>query len=430
MHNDIQSSQLRTVASITMGQSPSSLLISNNEVGTPFLQGNAEFGSLTPHHTLYCTHPKKLCSPGDILISVRAPVGALNKADRAYCIGRGLAAIRFTKVLPRYGWHSLNYHARKLHTIAQGSTFEAINKFDLQSLSITRPADLEQRFISDILDTIDEQIQQTKQLITKLKLLRDGLLHKLLTCGIDEHGQLRDPIANPEQFKDSLIGRIPREWETEKLKKFYAIPARSGLYKSSRYYGRGTLMIHMPQMFRGSTVDPSDAARVEVTSSEYDRFNLTVDDLVFARRSLSFDGAGRCSLIPELSEATTFESSIIRVRLSKDRIQPAFVNQFLNSGIGFRLRTPLIRQVAASGVSAEDIASIPIPYPSLEEQEQILSILRTVDTNTHTEEIHLNKLKLYKTGLMHDLLTGKVRVAEKQEEIESCSEEQHPPDYS
>ena len=79
--------QLDQLASFEMGQSPDSKFVIESDEGIPFLQGCAEFGAITPTSVVNCTHPKKACQPGDILISVRAPVGVLNKADREYCIG-------------------------------------------------------------------------------------------------------------------------------------------------------------------------------------------------------------------------------------------------------------------------------------------------------------------------------------------------------
>ncbi|KAB8317308.1 hypothetical protein SD81_018535 [Tolypothrix campylonemoides VB511288] len=291
-----------------------------------------------------------------------------------------------------------------------GGNREGLNYQQLRAFLIPFPPPHERACIAEILDTVDDAIARTSSLITKLKQIKAGLLHDLLTRGLDENGHLRDPEAHPEEFKDSLLGRIPKDWEVGKLSDFYAIPARNGLYKPAKFYGRGALMIHMPQMFRGLTIDVSDAARVEVNPNELERYRLEPGDLVFARRSLNLEGAGRCSLVSELPEATTFESSIIRVRLSTDKLRPIFANHFLNSDAGFRLRLPLIRQVAVSGVSSEDIASIPVPCPQPKEQDAIVKIISSHNSRIRKEEAYLNKLKLQKQGLMHDLLTGKVRV--------------------
>ena len=269
----------------------------------------------------------------------------------------------------------------------------------------------EQRRIAKILDTIDKGIQETEALILKLKAMKQGLLYDLLTRGLDENGKLRDPKAHPEQFKDSpLLGTAPLSWRIQKLQHFYDEPSVNGLYKPKKYYGHGPLMIHMPQMFRGLIIDTSDAARVEVNSAEIDRYGLRNGDLVFARRSLNLEGAGRCTLVNNLTETTTFESSIIRVRIRQEELLPEFVNYFLNSAIGFRLRLPLIRQVAVSGVSSGDIASIPIPCPSINEQERIIQIIEVQVSRIRNEGQYRDKLKLQKKGLMHDLLTGKVKV--------------------
>src|SRR5690606_32360514 len=73
----------------------------------------------------------------------------------------------------------------------------------------------EQRAIAAILDAMDEAIRRTEALVAKLEKVKAALLHDLLTRGLDEHGQLRDPLRHPEQFKDSELGRIPREWEVK-----------------------------------------------------------------------------------------------------------------------------------------------------------------------------------------------------------------------
>lgn len=179
----------------------------------PFLQGNAEFGTVFPNAQFYCSQPKKLCKPGDVLISVRAPVGDLNKADQTYVIGRGLAAVRFTDIPSDFGWHLLNYWAKDLDSVAQGTTFRAISKGDLDALEVRLPPLPEQRRIAEILDTADAAIRETERVIAKLRQVKQGLLHDLLTRGLDAHGHLRDPDTRPEQFKDSSLGWIPREWE-------------------------------------------------------------------------------------------------------------------------------------------------------------------------------------------------------------------------
>ncbi len=92
-----------------------------------------------------------------------------------------------------------------------------ISSSTLREFAVPLPPLPEQRRIAEILDTLDEAIRKTEQVIAKLQQMKQGLLHDLLTRGIDENGELRDPERHPEQFKDSPLGRIPREWEVAPL---------------------------------------------------------------------------------------------------------------------------------------------------------------------------------------------------------------------
>ncbi len=87
----------------------------------------------------------------------------------------------------------------------------------LLNTEVCIPSLPDQSRIAAVLDTLDEAIAKTEAVIAKLKQLRTGLLQDLLTRGLDEHGQLRDPIAHPEQFQDSPLGRIPKDWRVCKL---------------------------------------------------------------------------------------------------------------------------------------------------------------------------------------------------------------------
>ena len=89
--------------------------------------------------------------------------------------------------------------------------------------------------IAAVLETVDEAIAKTEAVIAKLKQVRAGLLHDLLTRGLDENGQLRDPVAHPEQFQDSPLGRIPREWEIEPVEDNSAL-SRHPEPKLASYY--------------------------------------------------------------------------------------------------------------------------------------------------------------------------------------------------
>lgn len=162
--------RLDEICSLNMGQSPDSS--SYNEIGDgfPFFQGNADFGALHPNVRIWCNAPTKVARPGDILISVRAPIGALNIADRECCIGRGLAALTVDETLCNSGylWYAIANKVDELNSKGTGSTFKAISKNVLGGTEIPLPSLNQQQRVSSVLDKLTSLISLRKQQLAKL----------------------------------------------------------------------------------------------------------------------------------------------------------------------------------------------------------------------------------------------------------------------
>ena len=122
--------RLDEICTLNMGQSPESSSYNKEGDGLPFFQGNADFGLLHPTARIWCSSPTKIAHSGDILISVRAPIGALNIADTKCCIGRGLAALTVNKksCSRKYLWYAIGSKVDELNSKGTGSTFKAISK--------------------------------------------------------------------------------------------------------------------------------------------------------------------------------------------------------------------------------------------------------------------------------------------------------------
>jgi type I restriction enzyme S subunit len=408
MQSEFTAVHLGKLAIFEMGQSPSSAYVSEEEIGLPFLQGNAEFGAIYPTPGHYCSQPHKLCQPGDVLISVRAPVGELNKADQTYVIGRGLAAVRFTEIPPEFGWHLLNYWVRDLHQLAQGSTFKAINKGTLESLSVLLPPLREQRRIAEILDAADEAIRQMERVIAKLKAVKAGLLHDLLTRGLDEHGHLRDPGAHPEQFKDSPLGRIPRKWEISSVEFEFELATgfTLGPHRQPRKNKRPYLRV--ANVLRGKVL-LGDIAELEASDSEMIGRVLQEGDLLVVEGHANPDEIGRCARVPAEAEGLTFQNHLFRLR--SKRLNTRFALAWLN---GHWIRDHWRRMCRTSSglntINGTMLKNLPVPVPGGQEQGRVAAILDAHDVRIRTEETELAKLRQVKRGLMDDLLTGRVRV--------------------
>lgn len=303
-----------------------------------------------------------------------------------------------------------------------GSTLAGLGEAKFVKFEFPLPTIEEQELVSNVLDTLDTAIRETEALIDKLKAVKQGLLHDLLSRGIDANGQLRPPQSEaPQLYKKSPLGWIPREWELRPLGHILAEPTKNGLYKPSQFHGRGPLMVQMGGLFAGETASFDTATRVQVTPSELNTFGLSEGDLLFARRSLVFEGAGQCVIVRHLPELATFESSIVRVRVRRDEAHPEFVCQFLRGHRSYAQRRTLIRQVAVSGVSGADIRELLIALPSLEEQDGIVGRQLEVQMRIDLEMASAAKLRSQKAGLMDDLLTGRVRVTPLLESVQQAA---------
>jgi type I restriction enzyme S subunit len=155
--------RLGEVCEIIAGQSPPGETYRKSQEGLPFFQGKADFGHTSPIATTWCVEPVKIAQPGDILISVRAPVGPTNIADTECCIGRGLAAIRCNEVIDRdFLLAYLKLVEPHLCRLGSGSTFSSINRAHLENLNVpVASIDLQRRVAAELREKF-ERIDQAR----------------------------------------------------------------------------------------------------------------------------------------------------------------------------------------------------------------------------------------------------------------------------
>ena len=178
------------ICTLIMGQSPDSKSYNKDKNGIPFYQGNADFGEEHPTPTVWCTAPKKIARKGDILISVRAPIGDMNIANEDCCIGRGLAAIRLNKsdiVDINYLYHYLSATVEFLQEQGTGSTFKAINKTTLEGIEIPCPSIEKQKNIAKFIIEIKTSIQYKKaELVALNELVKSRFIEMFVEKGFKE----------------------------------------------------------------------------------------------------------------------------------------------------------------------------------------------------------------------------------------------------
>ena len=331
-----------------------------------------------------------------------------------YICSTGFAILRAKRMHPRFLYHlifsdEVSSQVRKLEI---GSNYPAINESDVSTLCVPIPPGAEQRRIAEILDTIDEAIQKTEALISKLKAMKQGLLHDLLTRGLDKNGKLRDPKAHPEQFKDSPLGRIPHIWNI--------MAFRDVLAGIIDFRGKTPLKIGMK--WGGGDIPALSANNVEMgqinltketyygSKELYQRW-MTAGNPVKGDVLMTLEAPlGNVAQIPD--DRPYILSQRVVLFKTKDELMH---NTFFRYQLTYEpFQCILLSEstgTTAKGIQRAKLEKLLVLVPPrYNEQELIVSKLEAIDTRIGTEEQYRDKLKLQKKGLMHDLLTGKVRV--------------------
>jgi type I restriction enzyme S subunit len=287
------------------------------------------------------------------------------------------------------------------YRVASGIAQLNISPNQVRDLPIFYPSLPEQQKISQILDTLDTQIQKTEALIAKLEKIKEGLLHDLLTRGIDQNGQLRPtPEQAPELYKESALGLIPKEWGLAHVSEIGAVITGSTPPSSDLNAWGGVHRFFTP-------ADVKDSEPLDHTE-----------------RTISDSGTRYVRLIPaEATLVVCIGSTIGKVGITSC---PGATNQQINAVIPSNLWSPTfvfqaIRQHvyqihAWAGLQAVPIVNkstfqkMLIPKPSGQEQCRISDAVKKLEARATMERAIFEKLNKQKIALTDDLLTGRVRV--------------------
>ena len=367
--------RLGDMAQLTMGQSPPGSRVVDLEGGLPFLQGNAEFGPRYPTARYQCDEAVRQCAPGDSLISVRAPVGAINRADCRYGIGRGLAAVSFDTVDPTFGHHALVESSSELQRIAQGTTFSAIGRSELAELQVPVPPLGEQHRIAEILDTIDDAIQAVGRVIAKLGDMQEGLVQ----CYPLEGGLAHETVSRelPDGWRYLTLEETAVNHDGRRV----PIRAEDRLERSGSY----------PYYGASGVIDYIDGYLFDGT------FVLLGEDgeNVLSRSTpLAFVARGR---IWVNNHAHVFEA-----RSGVD-------SRFLARVLERTDYTAIVSGSAQPKITQFGLRQMRFPMPSQEVQKKLCDELEIVDNRIASEIHHAAGLTAVRTGLAADLLSGRVR---------------------
>ncbi len=174
---DWEEKTLGEVAIVTMGQSPASSSYNDKEDGVYLIQGNADINGRITNPRQWTNEPTKKCESGDLIMTVRAPVGTISKSLHNACIGRGVCSIRNKKTSNiEFLYQFLIDYEQKWIRLEQGSTFTAVSGSDIKTIKVYHPSIKEQQKIANYLSAIDSKIELVSQQIEKTQTFKKGLL--------------------------------------------------------------------------------------------------------------------------------------------------------------------------------------------------------------------------------------------------------------
>lgn len=266
----------------------------------------------------------------------------------------------------------------------------------------------EQRRIADILETLDDQIRTTAQIIGKLKITGDGIINDLLTCGIDGHGELRRPIDNPELFTDTPIGLLPRDWNITSVGE--AFDVQSGITLGPhRRPRKGSVRYLRVANVRRAALDLTELSRLQVSVAERHRYALRENDLLVVEGHGDVGQIGRCARVDSHAVGLLHQNHLFRLRSSA--LNAVLAEAWLNSDYAKSYwRRTCSTSSGLNTINSRQLKAMVVGLPSYSEQERIAAFLTAQQSRMDSERKMLAGLQSLKQGLMSDLLTGRVRV--------------------
>jgi len=311
---------------------------------------------------------------------------------------------------PRFVGYAVNSLAANQHKsrMGQGSSVMHISAEQLGRLPLRLPPLHQQQRIAEILTTIDEAIEQTQGLIEKTQQIKTGLMHDLFTRGVMPNGQLRPTREEaPQLYKESPLGWVPREWTPDAFGSRVNIidPNPSHRYPEAQETG---VPICSTENFCGEDafdLSTSKFVLADVLVAQRERCHFAADDVIFARK-------GRIGLARRYgTEPKVFSHTVVILKARAPKADQQWLlwvsrSHWLLNGIDKRMNS----NSGVPTLGVELIDSVAVPFPEIDEQQRINSRLNEISQRLAVEADHLAKLRQLKSGMMQDLLTGRVRV--------------------
>lgn len=364
---------LSQVCTLNMGQSPSFDSYNENKDGLPFFQGNADFGNIYPKERVWCSQPTKIANKDDILLSVRAPIGALNIAKEECCIGRGLAALSPIPSQCRmmYLFYALKSKVKILEQQGTGSTFKAVGKDIISALHIPLYPLEEQEHIISMLSCTDKGIANIHKQLAKLDTLVKSRFIELYNSTVLSQEATIDEIV--KSIKVGFVG------------------------KCEQYY---TDANGIPMLRTGNITSKGlDLSNLKYVTKEFHEKNkksqIHTGDILIARH-----GTNGQANVYHGSEAQCLNAVVIVPDVNK--VTSVFLAGLINSCF---VRNQIERTLVGSTqrvINTKSIAKLVVRIPSLSVQKRYEDFVEQTEKSKLVLRRLLEKQELLRAALMQE----------------------------
>ena len=371
--------KLDKICTINMGQSPDSSTYNEECNGLPFFQGNADFGEIHPSVRMWCSKPTKIARENDILISVRAPIGALNIANCECCIGRGLAALTVDNDIcnQSYLWYALSSKIDELNSKGTGSTFKAINKSTLSETEIPLPSLDEQRRIAATLDKVTDLISKRRQQLDKLDELVKARFVEMFG----------DPLRDSHKYQKVPLGTVANVGSSKRIFEKEYVSDGVPFYRTKE----------IVELAKGHKIT------TELFISKK-RFNEICEEYGKPQKGdLLISAVGTIGVIWIVDGKNDFyfkDGNLLRVAFS-NRFDPVYLKMLLEALIT-EYKKKMAAGTAYAALTISILKEIPVYLVPLDEQKNFSAFVEQTEKVKSAISHSLEKLETLKKALMQE----------------------------
>ncbi len=414
MPQDWKILKLSDIANVNMGQSPSSSTYNTTQEGLPFFQGRKDFGYKFPNVTVWCNEPKKIAQKGDILLSVRAPIGDVNTSKEKCCIGRGLSTICMKNDNDEFLYYLLLASRDRIRNIfeGEGTVFGCLTKDDLRGLEFAIPPEKQQRAIAKILSDLDEKIELNRQMNRTLESIVQAVFkHWFVDFEFpNEQGKPYKSIGG--KMVESELGKIPAGWDVGRLKEaLLAIESGSRPKGGIGSYSEGIPSVGAENILGLGQYDYSKTKYVPIDFyNQMKAGHIRNDDVLLYK-----DGAqlGRKSIFMDHFPFTKccINEHVFILR-PKEKITSTYLYLWLDQNWVTNEIVNLNANSAQPGINQDGVNSLLIIIPKVNIIKRFDNKIKPIFSRIFSNCLESNNLSQIRDSLLPKLMSGKIKLVE------------------